>query len=221
MPAGDGLFVALGVFMSIHRSGVRIRRLPLVALALIFLFIPRLSLARNKILGQVNFSPATKVEAGAGIWIDGEYVGYVKELKGSKQVELLPGEHVVVARAPGYMDFQEKITLEPGKTLKVHVRMTRDSRVQYSKVTSEIKIEVDPSRAAVFLDGVFAGYAHQFGGIRRSMLVNPGKHQLKIALPGYHDFVTEINLLPQQKYTIKTKLTPASITQADSPIKRN
>ena len=206
--------------MRVYLNGRKIRRLP-SALALIFLFIPGISQARNKIMGQVNFAPVTKAEASAGIWIDGEYVGYVKELKGNKQVELLPGEHVLVARAPGYMDFQEKITVEPGKTLKVRLQMTQDPRVQYSKVTSEIKIDVDPSRAAVFLDGVFAGYAHQFGGVGRSMLVNPGKHQLKIALPGYHDFVTEMNLLPQQKYTIKTKLTPASITQADSPIKKN
>lgn len=206
--------------MRAHLNRLRIRRLPL-ACALISLLIPGISRARNKIMGQVNFAPATKVEESAGIWIDGEYVGYVKELKGNKQVELLPGEHAVVARAPGYVDFQKKITVEPGKKLQVKLQMTQDSRVQYSKVTSEIKIEVDPSRAAVFLDGVFAGYAHQFGGIGRSMLVNPGRHQLRIALPGYHDFLTEINLLPKQKYSVKTKLTPASITQADPPIKKN
>ena len=44
------------------------------------------------------------------------------------------------------------------------------------------------------------------------MLVSPGKHRVKIALPGYQAFETEVNLLPHQKITIKTNLVPGSIT---------
>jgi hypothetical protein len=51
------------------------------------------------------------------------------------------------------------------------------------------------------------------------MLVSPGKHQIKIALPGYRDFTTEVNLLPKQKFTIETKLLTGSINQADPAVK--
>jgi len=67
----------------------------------------------------------------------------------------------------------------------------------------------------VFVDGAYAGTAHEFGGIGRAMLVAPGKHHVKVDLPGYRTFDTDVNLLPNQKITIKTKLEPGSITQAD------
>lgn len=52
------------------------------------------------------------------------------------------------------------------------------------------------------------------------MLVSPGRHQIKIALPGYQAFETEFNLLPHQKFTIKTDLEKGSITQADNLIRQ-
>jgi len=51
------------------------------------------------------------------------------------------------------------------------------------------------------------------------MLVKPGKHSIKIYLPGYRTFDTEVSLLPNQKITIKTKLEPGSITQADPALR--
>ncbi len=172
-------------------------------------------------MGQVDFAANTKDEKNAGVWIDGQYVGHVSELKGDKKVVILPGEHTISARQSGYQDIEQKVTVEPGKALLFTVRLAKDSKVQYSKVTSEIKIHVEPDRAAVFLDGSFVGYVHEFGGVGRAMLVNPGKHEIKIALPGFRDFTTQVNLLPKQKYTIETKLVPGSITQADPSVKQN
>ena len=42
-------------------------------------------------MGQVEFEGKTKPEKTAGVWVDGQYVGYVNELKGDKKVLLLPG----------------------------------------------------------------------------------------------------------------------------------
>jgi len=182
---------------------------------------PRTLADDNKIMGEVNFVPSTKVEKSAGVWIDGQYVGHVSELKGDKKILLLPGQHDVNVRQSGYTDFDQKVTVEPGKTLEVMVQLARDPRVQYSKVTSEIKLHVEPDRAAVFLDGSFVGYVHEFGGVGRAMLVTPGKHEIKIALPGYRDFTSEVNLLPKQKFTIETKLLTGSISQAGPAVKKD
>ena len=175
----------------------------------------------NKIMGQIDFEATTKPSKNAGVWIDGQYLGYLSELKGDKKVLLLPGEHDLVVRQTGYQDFTEKVTLEPGKTSVIRVQLSKDPKAQYSTVNSEIKIHVEPDRAAVFVDGNFAGYVHQFGGMGRAMLVSPGKHEIKIALPGFRDFTTQVNLLPKQKYTIATKLVPGSITQADPAVEQN
>jgi hypothetical protein len=98
--------------------------------------------------------------------------------------------------------------------------MQKDPRAKLSTVTAEIKLKVTPDNAAVILDGAFAGHVHEFGGVGRSMLVSPGKHHLKIDLPGYQVFETDVNLLPNQKITIQTNLAPGSITQADPSIKK-
>lgn len=195
----------------------------LLLFAIDFLLWPSIATCAqgNKIMGQVDFDATSKPAKNAGVWIDGQYLGYVSELKGDKKVLLLPGEHEVIARQTGYEDFKEKVTLEPGKTSVLKIELVRDPKAQYSAVNAEVKIQVEPNRAAVFVDGNFAGYVHQFGGVGRSMLLSPGKHSIKIALPGFRDFTTEVNLLPKQKYTIETKLSPGSIDQADPAVKKN
>jgi hypothetical protein len=47
---------------------------------------------------------ATKVEKDSGVWVDGDYVGFLKELHGNKKVLLLPGEHEISVRQSGYDD---------------------------------------------------------------------------------------------------------------------
>jgi PEGA domain len=166
-------------------------------------------------MGRLQFVAQREADKKSGVWIDGQYVGYVDELKGDKEIYLLPGEHEVSVRQAGYTDFTQKLTVEPGKEITLNVSMQKDPRAEYSQVTAEIKIKVTPDRAAVFVDGAYAGTAHDFGGIGRAMLVGPGKHHIKVDLPGYRPFDTDVNLLPRQKVTVKTKLEPGSITQAD------
>jgi len=85
--------------------------------------------------------------------------------------------------------------------------------------TSEIKLDVTPDRAAVFLDGAYAGSVSDFKGVGHGMLVEPGKHTIKIDLAGYRPFETSVTLLPKQKFTVKTNLEEGSILQADPAIK--
>jgi hypothetical protein len=51
------------------------------------------------------------------------------------------------------------------------------------------------------------------------MAISPGKHRIKIELPGYRTFETEVNLLAGQKSEIKTELVKGSIEQAGPLIK--
>ena len=194
-------------------------RKALLCTLLALLVLPMVSRAQNQVMGRLQFVAKTDVDKKSGVWIDGQYVGYVDELKGDKEIFLLPGQHEVSVRQSGYTDFTQKLTIEPGQETTVNVSMQKDPAAEYSKVTSQIKLKVSPDRAAVFVDGSYAGTAHEFGGIGRAMLVAPGKHHIKIDLPGYRTFDTDVNLLPNQKVTIKTKLEPGSITQADPALR--
>src|SRR6202162_2753378 len=162
--------------------------------------------AQNQVLGEIELIGASKVENTSGVWIDGQYVGYLSELKGSKKLLLLPGEHDITVRQGGYLDFTQKITVRAGEKQSVAVKMEKDTRVVLPKVTAEIKLEVKPNRAAVFVDGVFVGHIAEFEGPGKALLVAPGKHKIKISLPGYHDFETDIDLMANQKSTVKTDM---------------
>jgi len=91
--------------------------------------------------------------------------------------------------------------------------MEKDTRVQLPQVTAEIKLDVKPNRAAVFVDGVFVGHIAEFTGIGKALLVAPGKRKVKISLPGYQTFETDIDLVANQKSTIKTELVPGGPPQ--------
>ena len=81
-----------------------------------------------------------------------------------------------------------------------------DLSVTMPRVTAEIKLDVKPNRAAVFVDGVFIGHVSEFNGIGKALLVQPGKRNIRITLPGYRNFETSIELVANQKSTIKTYL---------------
>jgi len=61
----------------------------------------------NEVLGEIELVGATKVEKTSGVWVDGQYLGYLKELKGSKKILLCPGSHELysmsAANAPAYV----------------------------------------------------------------------------------------------------------------------
>jgi len=177
----------------------------LLALLSFLMLVPDLH-AGNGVLGQVDLVGATKVEETSGVWIDGQYVGYVRELRGSKKILLLPGEHEITIRQGGYVDFVQKVTIRAGETQTIDIKLEKDTRLQLPRITAEIKLEVNPNRAAVFVDGVFIGHVAEFGGIGRALLVTPGKRKITISLPGYQTFETDIDLVPNQKSTVKTDL---------------
>ena len=173
----------------------------------------------NKVMGEVRFEGATKVERDSGVWVDGGYIGYLKELKGDKKVLLLPGEHQIVVRQSGYDEFMQKIVVEPGQTQTVRVVMHLMSQAHTPDVTATLKVTVQPGRAAVFLDDKYIGHAGELGGAIHSLLISPGRHRIKVELPGYRSFETEVNLLAGQKSEVKTELVKGSIQQASPAIK--
>jgi hypothetical protein len=109
--------------------------------------------------------------------------------------------------------------VEPGQQQTVRVTMHLSPQAQIPAVTATLKLNVEPGRAAVFLDDNYVGHASEFGGLH-SMLISPGKHRIKVGLPGYRTFETEVNLLAGQKSEVKTELVKGSIQQASPDIKK-
>jgi PEGA domain len=162
--------------------------------------------ARNRVLGRIKFHAANKAAANSGVWIDGQYVGFLKELKGSRKLLLLPGTHRIQVQQSGYVGFSRKIVVEPGETEIVKVALHKDTAIDHSKNNALLKISGRPKRAAIFIDHQFVGRIEQFDGLGHGMLLTPGKHHIEVSMPGYEPFVTNIDLAPHQKLKLKTKL---------------
>ncbi len=172
--------------------------------------------AEDRVQSELKFVAHNKAEKTAGVWVDGQYVGSVKELTGDKKIVLLPGKHEVLVRQAWYKDYIEQVILEPGKTSVVNVALVRDQHPTSHEATGELKISATPSRAAVFVDNQFAGHVDEFDGVGKAMLLTPGRHSVRVALPGYLPFETVVDLRPHQKLKLQTDLVKGSITEAGS-----
>jgi PEGA domain len=192
-------------------------RLSILACLVFLLPLASAQQPRNKALGEVDLQGASKVEKDSGVWVDGQYVGYLKELHGDKTLLLIPGEHEIVVKQDGYTDFSQKVTVQPGEKLAVPVKMEKDPRFEMPKVFAEIKLAVNPNRAAVFVDGLLVGHVGDFDGVAKSLLVAPGHHKISISLPGYQTFETEVDLEANQKFQIKTDLQKAPVPTNPAP----
>lgn len=203
----------------------RLQEIPYLAWVLVFAFVSFLpvsvSAQNSAVLGEVHLEGKTNVEKTSGVWVDGQYVGYLKELQGSKKVLLLPGEHTISVRQNGYQDSTQTVIVQPGQAQIVHVSMEKAATgpMPPDAELATIKISVNPSRAAVFLDGRFVGHVGELGGLGRSLQVVPGTHQIRIALPGYTTFQTDINPLPKQKVEVKTDLVKNAIPVTEPLLK--
>jgi len=183
------------------------------------LLLPSSVYAGNEVMGEIQFQGKSKVEKTSGVWIDGQYVGYLKELKGDKKVLLLPGDHVISVRQNGYQDFTEHVSVKAGETRLIEVAMQNAPIGALPAAWATVKITVNPSRAAVFLDGRFVGHVGEFQGAGRGLEVVPGSHHIKIGLPGYTTFDSDINPRANQTVELKTDLVTSDIPVDDPALK--
>src|SRR5258706_15805249 len=180
----------------------------------------KITAGQNEIMGELVFEGQTNVERDSGVWIDGNYVGYLKELKDSKKIMLLPGEHEVIVRQSGYIDYVQKVVVEPGQKRLISVTLSLSPHATVPEITATLKLKIKPARAAVFLDEKYVGHAGEFGGAFRYMKISPGKHRVRVELPGYRTFDTEVNLLADQKTEVKTELMAGSIPENKPGLKK-
>jgi hypothetical protein len=176
--------------------------------------------ADSPILAEIRFHPQGSADKNAGVWVDGQYVGFVKELNGTKKLMLMPGKHEIIARQAWYKDYVEQAVLEPGEIHNIRISLAKDARTPGHDATGELKISATPSRAVVFVDDQFVGHVDEFDGVGKALLLTTGQHRVRIALPGYLPFQTTVDLRPHQKLKIQTDLVKGSITEAGSLVSK-
>jgi hypothetical protein len=183
----------------------------LIFCALVLLFVsPTNTYGKQSAkMGEVRFTADSQDERDAGVWIDGKYAGYVKELKGDRKVMLPAGEHEFVIKQAGFKDLTKTIAVDPDQApfQTVAVVLEENTKMTFpGSNAAELRLDIQPKRAAVFVDDNYMGHGGDFGGRFHSMLVSAGKHRLKVALAGYQNYETEIDAVASNKSQMKIVL---------------
>jgi hypothetical protein len=84
----DGLIITRGRKIMFPSTPMRLFRFSV----LVLLFVTHADTygQQSPRMGEVRFSADNQTERDSGVWIDGKYAGYVKELKGNRKVMLPP-----------------------------------------------------------------------------------------------------------------------------------
>jgi len=164
---------------------------------------------------EVRFSSGSADERDAGVWVDGKYEGYVKEFKfrGKKRLLLPVGDHEITIKQSGYEDLTKKITIAADQSQDIDVSLVPNAKATFPGADrAELRLDIRPKNAAVFVDGMYVGHGSDFGGRYHSLFVTPQQHELKVTFGGYKTYKMEIDPPPNQK----TQMTITLEAGADS-----
>ena len=78
----------------------------------------------------------------------------------------------------------------------------------YGYATGELRLQVRPRDAQVYIDGYYAGIVDDFDGVFQSLRLEDGDYQVEIVLPGYEPLAFDVRIYPGQKTTYRGDLLP-------------
>ena len=69
--------------------------------------------------------------------------------------------------------------------------------------SADVRVQVKPKQAAVYVDGYYAGIVDDFDGIFQRLTVPPGQHELTLYLEGYRTIRQQLYLSPHSNYNVR------------------
>lgn len=132
----------------------------------------------------------------AALELDGRVVGN-SPLSGPLLVA--PGQHTLRARRKGFVPAEETVSVVSGEKASVALTLVP---VPTLPTTATLQLKSLPPGAALVVDGRDAGTAPWQG------VLDPGGHELRATLPGYHATRQEVMLTAGQTRALTLELTP-------------
>lgn len=87
----------------------------------------------------------------------------------------------------------------------------------YYDNSAELRIEVKPKEAQVYVDGYYAGIVDDFNGVFQRLHVRPGNHELALYLSGYRTVTQDLHLGVGQDLKIKFNMVPLGPGEPNQP----
>jgi len=74
--------------------------------------------------------------------------------------------------------------------------------------TGELRIDVSPRFADVYVDGYFAGRVDDFDGLFQALKLEGGPHHIQVVAPGFVNLDFDVRIEPGRKITYRGALQP-------------
>jgi hypothetical protein len=87
----------------------------------------------------------------------------------------------------------------------------------YYDDSGDIRLQVTPREAQVYVDGYLAGTVDDFDGMFQRLHVRPGSHELTLYLKGYQTVRQDIELSPAKSVKIQYKMQPLAAGEVSEP----
>ncbi len=149
---------------------------------------PLSPLARTRI--WVKVPHGTK---GATLFIDDRDLGTLPVPK----LDLPAGDHLVVVKRPGFLDFTRQISLPAGQTLEVPVT--------FEPSPGTLSVFADVEGAQVTINGRSIGTTPVSG-----LVLPPGPQELRVTREGYQDVVLRLTVHAGRDEPVVVKMAPLS-----------
>jgi hypothetical protein len=87
----------------------------------------------------------------------------------------------------------------------------------YYYQTAELRIQVQPKQAEVYIDGYLVGTVDSFDGVFQRLDVPLGEHEISVYSPGYRSISQRMLFRPRESYHIKDVMQPLPAGEQGEP----
>lgn len=78
----------------------------------------------------------------------------------------------------------------------------------YGYPTGEIRLQVRPRQAEVYVDGYYAGQVDEFDGFVQALRLEEGPYTIELVAPGYEPLQFNVRIQPGRKITYRGDMRP-------------
>jgi len=88
----------------------------------------------------------------------------------------------------------------------------------YPYSDTNIKTQVTPKAAEVYVDGFYAGQADDFDGVFKRLHVAPGGHAITLYLNGFRTTTQEVYVRPDSTFKLNATMEPLAPGETSAPV---
>jgi PEGA domain len=92
-----------------------------------------------------------------------------------------------------------------------------DYPLYYGAPVGDVRVEVTPKQAQVYVDGFFAGVVSDFSGGSKRLHTLPGGHAITLYLDGYRTVTENIYVRPDSTFTMHDTMQRLGAGEASAP----